>query len=249
MLKGTTKKPKWSSSKKSVATVTSKGKIKAKKKGNAVITAKLGKKNYKCKVKVKAKSAATTTAPQKSPSTVVPTVTPTETPAVTTVADNYQKLAKHIQKNGEYDSEDGYYYIDDIYFLDGGNVYMQFRYNLDGSFDFVVMQTLDAASDTAAMMVLSITPPEYSEGEAMEILVLGNTNYYAMGIVDISALSQTNTRITYTYTNALTTSLKDSLYELGEIDLALGLAGWSLLLKTSGSDLTLKDLGFTSYEI
>lgn len=38
-LKGTKKKPKWSSSKKSVATVSQKGKIKAKKQGTAVITA------------------------------------------------------------------------------------------------------------------------------------------------------------------------------------------------------------------
>lgn len=43
---------KWKSSKKSVATVTSKGKVKAKNKGTAKITAKVGKKKYTCKVKV-----------------------------------------------------------------------------------------------------------------------------------------------------------------------------------------------------
>ena len=44
----------WKSSKKSVATVTSKGKIKAKKKGTAVITCKTASgKKYKCKVTVK----------------------------------------------------------------------------------------------------------------------------------------------------------------------------------------------------
>ena len=51
-LKGTKKKAKWSSSKKSIATVTSKGKVTAKKKGTAKITAKLGKKKYTCTVKV-----------------------------------------------------------------------------------------------------------------------------------------------------------------------------------------------------
>lgn len=45
-------KAKWSSSKKSVATVNSKGKVTAKKKGTAYISAKVGKKTYKCKVKV-----------------------------------------------------------------------------------------------------------------------------------------------------------------------------------------------------
>ena len=50
---GTKKKPKWTSSKKSVATVSSKGRVKAKKKGTATITAKVGKKKYTCKVTVK----------------------------------------------------------------------------------------------------------------------------------------------------------------------------------------------------
>lgn len=46
------KKIKWTSSKKSVATVNNKGVVVAKKKGVATITAKIGKKKYKCKVTV-----------------------------------------------------------------------------------------------------------------------------------------------------------------------------------------------------
>lgn len=56
-LKGTKKKAKWSSNKKSVVSVDKKGKITAKKKGTAVITAKVGKKRYKCRVTVKVKAA------------------------------------------------------------------------------------------------------------------------------------------------------------------------------------------------
>lgn len=52
---GTKTKVKWSSSKKSVATVSSKGVVKAKKKGTATITAKVGKKKYKCVITVKNK--------------------------------------------------------------------------------------------------------------------------------------------------------------------------------------------------
>lgn len=52
-IKGTKKKAKWSSSKKSVATVSKKGKVTAKDTGKATITAKIGKKKYKCKVTVK----------------------------------------------------------------------------------------------------------------------------------------------------------------------------------------------------
>ena len=52
---GTKKKVKWSTSKKSVATVTTKGKVTGKKAGTATITAKVGKKTLKCKVTVKKK--------------------------------------------------------------------------------------------------------------------------------------------------------------------------------------------------
>lgn len=48
------KKVKWSSNKKSVASVTAKGKVTAKKKGTATITAKAGKKKFTCKIKVEA---------------------------------------------------------------------------------------------------------------------------------------------------------------------------------------------------
>lgn len=58
-VKGTKKKAKWTSSNKKVATVSSKGKVKAKKKGTAKITAKVGKKKYTCKVTVKEKSSST----------------------------------------------------------------------------------------------------------------------------------------------------------------------------------------------
>ena len=47
------KKIKWKSTKKSVATVSQKGKVKGKKVGQCIIVAKVGKKTYKCKVTVK----------------------------------------------------------------------------------------------------------------------------------------------------------------------------------------------------
>lgn len=54
-VKGTKKKVKWSSTNKKVATVSSKGKVKAKKMGTAKIRAKIGKKTYTCTVKVNPK--------------------------------------------------------------------------------------------------------------------------------------------------------------------------------------------------
>lgn len=53
---GTSRKASWSSSKKSVATVSSKGKVTAKKPGKATITAKVGSKKLTCRVTVKKES-------------------------------------------------------------------------------------------------------------------------------------------------------------------------------------------------
>lgn len=85
----------WKSTKKSVATVSSKGKVKAKKKGTAFIKAtfkykksgKLVKKTLKCKVTVKAKKVQATKTPTPKPTaTTVPTVAPTATPTVAPTA-------------------------------------------------------------------------------------------------------------------------------------------------------------------
>ena len=51
-ISGTKAKVKWSTSNKKIATVSSNGKVTGKKAGNATITAKVGKKSYKCKVTV-----------------------------------------------------------------------------------------------------------------------------------------------------------------------------------------------------
>lgn len=56
-ISGTSKKVSWSSSNKKVVTVSSKGKVKARKAGEAVITAKVSSKKYKCRVTVLAKTA------------------------------------------------------------------------------------------------------------------------------------------------------------------------------------------------
>lgn len=79
-LKNYKKKIKWSTSKKAVATVSKKGNVKAKKAGTAIITAKAGKKKYRCKVQVQRKRIRTCENwPTPSPS---PTPAATPTPPV-----------------------------------------------------------------------------------------------------------------------------------------------------------------------
>ena len=79
-VKGTKKKVTWKSSRKKVAMVSKKGKVKAKKTGTARITAKVSGKKLVCKVKVKKKSNPKKTA---AASTKVPVAS--QTPAVTQV--------------------------------------------------------------------------------------------------------------------------------------------------------------------
>ena len=59
-LRGTNKTVKWSTSSKKVATVTKKGVVKGVRKGTATITAKVGKKTYKCRVTVEAPKLSAT---------------------------------------------------------------------------------------------------------------------------------------------------------------------------------------------
>ena len=85
-VKGTRKKVKWTSTKKSVATVNKKGVVTAKKKGTAYIKAKVGKKTYKCKVIVNRKKTSAKPAPAKpAPATPTPPAAPAVTPSKTPV--------------------------------------------------------------------------------------------------------------------------------------------------------------------
>ena len=88
----------WKSSKKKVASVTKKGKVTARKKGTAVITAKIKARKFRCKVTVTAKKkhSAPSPTPTQKPSvtprpstaptlapTPAPTLTPTRRPSIT----------------------------------------------------------------------------------------------------------------------------------------------------------------------
>jgi flavodoxin len=77
-------KVKWSSSKKSVATVNKTGKVTAKKAGKTTITAKFSGKSLTCKVTVKAKASSATTPTTPDTPTTPETPTTPDTPTTTT---------------------------------------------------------------------------------------------------------------------------------------------------------------------
>ena len=100
------------------------------------------------------------------------------------------------------------------------------------------------------LVTVTITPPDYTKGAVANIFVQSSDTSNAMfahGQVVLSTLTKTDHNITYTDTNAPTEDVKDSLYELGERVLGLGLMRWNEMIKNTGLGLSLKDLGFTSY--
>ena len=91
----------WKSSKKKVATVSKKGKVKAKKSGKTTITAKVGKKKYKCKVIVKRKNSIKVTKPSDNNNSVINQVTTKSEPSqiVTTKAEVKTTKTETTKKN------------------------------------------------------------------------------------------------------------------------------------------------------
>ena len=91
----------WKSSKKKVATVSKKGKVKAKKPGKTTITANDGKKKYKCKVVVKRNNSIKVTKPSDNNNSVINQVTAKSEPSqiVTTKAEVKTTKTETTKKN------------------------------------------------------------------------------------------------------------------------------------------------------
>ena len=95
---GTKKKVTWKSSKKKVATVSKKGKVKAKKVGTATITAKVKGKKYKCKVIVETKKQRAVRVKKEAAAK--------QKAALKTAAAKAKALRAYILKNGEEGPQD-----------------------------------------------------------------------------------------------------------------------------------------------
>lgn len=117
-LKNNNKKAKWISSNKKIATVNNKGKVKGKKAGKATITAKVGRKKYKCKITVKAKKKVVNKSNNNNNNTKY-------------IASSVkEKIANACMTYGKYDSNsDGeYYYLDKIEYGSNTTYYTQIQY-------------------------------------------------------------------------------------------------------------------------
>lgn len=107
-LKNNKKKVKWSSSKKKVATVSKKGKVKGKKAGKTTITAKVGKKKYKCKVTVKAKKQNNRKATENRDEQNKKNYYVNKIDTIDTYINNFDSIVEYVKKNGEFSTYGAY---------------------------------------------------------------------------------------------------------------------------------------------
>lgn len=245
-LKNNKKKVTWSSNKKKVATVNQKGKVTAKKKGTATITAKVGKKKYKCKVTVKAATTknnentnnTTTTTPSTTPT--IPTPPPTPTPVSgTDITNNYAKLKSYIQAYGSTNSSGNKFIKYDDSQYSYGIVYNA----NEASFSFIFSCNSSTSSDVLSM---DISESDLNKGNLKYITLFYSSQVAAILNTsgDINAINA-NTKFTW----AIDTNYNGSvdtyamLQDLGNATFALSYYGWDTLLNQS-LGLSMTDFGF-----
>lgn len=223
-VKGTKKKVKWSSTKKSVATVTKKGKVKAKKAGKCTIKAKVAGKTLKCKITVKNSSDLIKILPLDS---------------------NYDLLVKEIKKSANKDS-DGNPYITNTSSADNGNrtttdtlTYV----NSSQKLKFVTTTKIGSATQTASMF--------YGKSDTTQATVTitykdSLDNYTATGQINPSTFND-SVNITFNVQGTVSdSSTPQYVQQLSNSGMKVMLAGANNLgLKQAG--VGLKDIGFSKY--
>lgn len=261
-VKGTKKKTKWSSSKKSVATVSKKGKVVAKKAGNATITAKIGKKKYKCKVTVKNKKKQQNTntvkpstpsqpntpnKPTQSTETVKP-VTPNKPEQQTQgeiIRSNYSKLKDIIQKYGG-TNDKGNKFI--TYYDIRNNIQYGIVDENNGLFQFIMLDNNDKIKSSCSMYVNTTV----SDNVNPELIVLFQKNGKTTGACTLetsflaSQYSKDST-VYFTIKENATGLTAADFQNYANSNLRVAFSGWQLLLMGK-ADMQLYDLGFLSYK-
>ena len=250
-LKNNKKKVTWSSNKKKVATVTKKGKVTAKKKGTATITAKVGKKKYKCKVTVTAapkqnnentNNTTTDTTPTTPTTPDTPTTPTTPTPpSETEVINNYAKLKSYIQTYGTTNSS--------------GNKFIKYFDNRKSTFgivydsknaSFSFMHIYDTSATSSDIMRMDIKESDLKTGNMTYLLSL-SSDFQAIltasgNINTLNATSDFNWSIS---SSVDASDLSSSLQDLANSFYTMSYFGWNTLLnQTVGLSMT--DLGFAS---
>ena len=245
---GTRQKVKWSSSAKSVVTVSATGKVKAKqvkKDRSARITASVGGKKYSCKVLVKDVKAATpeTEAPKPSqPETEAPKPSQPETEAPKPQATGFARLKDYILTFGK-ENTAGNYFINMKNLYKGTNYTYGIVYNrVEDQLEFLFLT--ESSKDKSSMTMY-----------VMENPVSAPTNYLFLmknlsGGFEVKANLNPATydgesKIAFQVEKSVGGAPYQAINDLANAAVQTGFAGWSKLLDYAG--ITFKDLGFVAY--
>lgn len=255
---GTRQKVKWSSSAKSVVTVSATGKVKpkqVKKDTSARITASVGGKKYSCRVLVKDVKAATpeteapkpsqpeTEAPKPSqPETEAPKPSQPEPEAPKPQATGFARLKDYILTFGK-ENTAGNYFINMKNLYKGTNYTYGIVYNrVEDQLEFLFLT--ESSKDKSSMTMY-----------VMENPVSAPTNYLFL-MKNLSGGFEVKANLnpaTYDGENKIAFQVEKSvggapyqvINDLANATLQGGFAGWSKLLDYAG--ITFKDLGFVAY--
>lgn len=255
---GTRQKVKWSSSAKSVVTVSATGKVKAKqvkKDRSARITASVGGKKYSCKVLVKDVKAATpeteapkpsqpeTEAPKPSqPETEAPKPSQPEPEAPKPQATGFARLKDYILTFGK-ENTAGNYFINMKNLYKGTNYTYGIVYNrVEDQLEFLFLT--ESSKDKSSMTMY-----------VMENPVSAPTNYLFLmknlsGGFEVKANLNPATydgesKIAFQVEKSVGGAPYQAINDLANATLQAGFAGWAKLLDYAG--ITFKDLGFVAY--
>lgn len=255
---GTRQKVKWSSSSKSVVTVSATGKVKAKqvkKDRSARITASVGGKKYSCKVLVKDVKAATpeteapkpsqpeTEAPKPSqPETEAPKPSQPEPEAPKPQTTGFARLKDYILTFGK-ENTAGNYFINMKNLYKGTNYTYGIVYNrVEDQLEFLFLT--ESSKDKSSMTMY-----------VMENPVSAPTNYLFLmknlsGGFEVKANLNPATydgesKIAFQVEKSVGGAPYQAINDLANAAVQTGFAGWSKLLDYAG--ITFKDLGFVAY--
>ena len=223
-LKNNKSKMKWSSSNKKVATVTSKGKVKGKKAGKATITAKIGKRKYKCRITVKKK---------------------TNNNNNNTVVTVKEKIKKACMTHGKISSNMSgtYYYLDRATVSD----YMpQFEYYTSVKYfpaqDIIRIDVLTENTNSSQDWMTTFDVDNISDSTC-KVWYSDSFDNYGEGIVYKKLIHQ-NKAVDFSYTDMV-----DNVTEICEdvtSDIRIGLLDFDYLMGIYSVGVNAYDLGFTT---
>lgn len=214
-INGTNLVPQWKSSDTKTAWVYRNGRVLAKKAGKATITATLGGKTFNCTVTVK------------------------NVPVSSKLTQNYTKLKRYIQQNGEI-NDDGNYEVEE----DFANSAIAVAYNRkDDVIEVSYVEFLDTTGDNYRGIVMSFNCQRTDAAQAVFVYVKGEKIYATYSNLNSSRYTA-NTEYVFRYA-ANDKKANDFFQKQSNAVLKRTMDTFEVFL--ANVQMTAKDLGFTSY--